>query len=337
MSRLTFLDALRGVALVLMVLNHTSRDWMDGGVMGWGRYYLIYATLLFPAPLFLFLVGFCLPLAPPGSPVAYLRRGLVIVGAGYLLNVLVQPEQPWWSGGVLQTIGLAIMFLGPALPLLHRRWARGALVALATSGYFAFAASVPVLAAWSTSHPIAGRALFNDFAPWPWLSVAIIGLVLGRTWLEARARDRDAETRFFTYVAAVGMLVAIACVAGEWWTATRLPFGFRRDLVLNNHWTPRAATALVIIAGVATLLAGAYRLMELGHRQLTWLVILGRTALMLYVVHQLIESTLVQKALGLRFNDWWLYLVANAMFLVVLVYLGRAWLGIKAWHASRRA
>ena len=44
------------------------------------------------------------------------------MAAGYLLNLLVTPEQPLWNGGVLQTIGLAIIVLGPAVPLLRRRW-----------------------------------------------------------------------------------------------------------------------------------------------------------------------------------------------------------------------
>src|SRR5438552_12954839 len=93
--RLTFLDALRGVALILMVLNHTARDWMDGA-MTWPRYYLIYGSLLFPATIFLFLVGFCLPIsyhrgasAPSlaATALSYFRRGIVIVAMGYLLNL----------------------------------------------------------------------------------------------------------------------------------------------------------------------------------------------------------------------------------------------------------
>jgi hypothetical protein len=53
---------MRGIALILMVINHTSRDWMDVG-MGWARYHLVYGSLLLPAAMFLFLVGFCLPIS----------------------------------------------------------------------------------------------------------------------------------------------------------------------------------------------------------------------------------------------------------------------------------
>ena len=61
-ERLQFLDAVRGFALVLMIINHTGRWWQDG-TMGWPRYNLIYTSMAVGAPLFLFLVGFCLPLS----------------------------------------------------------------------------------------------------------------------------------------------------------------------------------------------------------------------------------------------------------------------------------
>jgi uncharacterized membrane protein len=66
-GRLRFLDGLRGVELILMVINHTSRDWMDVG-MGWARYHLVYGSLILPASIFLFVAGFCLPIS------YYLRR-----------------------------------------------------------------------------------------------------------------------------------------------------------------------------------------------------------------------------------------------------------------------
>src|SRR5262249_45757212 len=61
-ARPVFLDALRGFALILMVLNHTGRWWQDRS-MGWPWYYSIYVTMAIAAPTFLFLVGFCLPLS----------------------------------------------------------------------------------------------------------------------------------------------------------------------------------------------------------------------------------------------------------------------------------
>src|ERR1051325_759227 len=303
MGRLTFLDGLRGLALIMMVVNHTSRDWMDGDVMGWGRYYLVYGSLLLPAPIFLFLVGFCLPIGyhrkPIDEPFAirarrYLRRGIGIVGAGYLLNVLIAPDLPVWYGGVLQTIGLAIIVLGPLLPWLRSRARRWMLVAVAVLPCGAFPAAAPALSTWAAHHELS-RTVFNDFPPWPWFSAAILGLVLGWTWLDARARGGDAERRFFLGLAAAGFVCLVAYAGWELLVPTTPRFGFPRDFSVNRHWTPRGATTVLIMGGVALLLCVTYWLMEHRRWALAWLVTYGQTALMLYFTHQLIEMTLVSR------------------------------------------
>src|SRR5574337_996879 len=142
-ERLLFLDALRGLALILMLLNHTPRWWQDGS-MRWPRYYLIYVTLTLAAPMFLFLVGFCVPLStsrsesPAGALWKGTTRGVRLILAGLLLNILVFPEDPLWNNGVLQTIGLAILVATPAALLLRSRVARWGLPAVAALGYLAF-------------------------------------------------------------------------------------------------------------------------------------------------------------------------------------------------------
>ena len=72
-GRLAFLDVLRGVALIVMVLNHTSRWWIDRQ-MGWSRYWLVYGTVTVAAPIFLFLVGFVLPVSQHKNAAHMLRE-----------------------------------------------------------------------------------------------------------------------------------------------------------------------------------------------------------------------------------------------------------------------
>src|SRR5258706_11776649 len=133
-DRLRFLDAVRGFALILMIANPPGRWWQDG-TMGWPRYNMIYATMAVGAPLFLFLVGFCLPLsfAPrrqAGAPVTlgvamkFLQRGAKLVLAGWAPNLVVFPDEPFWERGVLQTIGLGIILALPPMLFLHRPAAR---------------------------------------------------------------------------------------------------------------------------------------------------------------------------------------------------------------------
>jgi uncharacterized membrane protein len=337
-QRLAFLDGLRGVALILMVLNHTSRDWLEPASMNPGQYYLVYGSLLHPATIFLFLVGFCLPMSYRrhadaredwlGLLVRYARRGSIVMAGGFLLNVLVFPEWPFWAGGVLQTIGLCIVLLAPLLPLGRMASVRAAVVVVAVSLYAGFSVAHPALVLWSKAHPFVADVLFRGFPPFPWTGAALLGLAAGWFWLDARARGD--EERFFAIVAVVAVLSVAAYWAWQWWAPAPARFGFRRDFSLNGNWTPRGTTMFLILGGVAALLSGTYRAMQVRRHVPGWLVVLGQTALILYFVHQVIELTLVSRVLGWRFTHWWSYWAANVVFVALLVGLGKTWLAIKA-------
>ncbi len=345
-TRLAYLDGLRGAALILMVVNHTARWWMDGH-MTWARYELIYVTQSVAAPAFLFLVGFCLPLARPGPAGSsgglgalarrFVPRGARIVAAGLLLNVVVFADEPILSGGVLQTIGVAIMAMVPALWLLCVRLGSWGLLAVAVLGYVAFAVLYPALTAFVIAHPLLGLVLFYDYPPWPWLSLVLLGLVLGRAWLDAHGRSPEEGARFLRIAAAAGALMVLAFFLYDAWAATPVRFGMKRDFILNRHWTPRGAAVLWVLGMVLLTLATAYWVMERHGWRLRWLVILGQTALFLYFVHQVIAYRIVGQWLGWRFNDWPAFWAANGVFVIALVGLGWAWRAIKAWAARTRA
>jgi len=337
-SRLAFLDGLRGAALILMVVNHTARWWIDTR-MTVGRYALIYLTLTLAAPTFLFLVGFCLALgraqaAGVSESLGELTRRLVprggrIVAAGLLLNLGVFSEESILAGGVLQTIGLAIIAMVPAIWLLRFRWAPGVLLPLAIAGYVAFVAAYPALTGFVERHPLMGLVLFYDFPPWPWVSLVLLGLVLGSSWLRIARRSSEATTRWLRSAGVVGALMVLAFFTYDRWAGTPMRFGMRRDFILNYHWTPRPVVLLWVLGMVLLMLAAAHWVMERRRLRLTWLVILGQTALPLYFLHQIIAFTLVREWLGWRFNAWPSFWLANAVFAVVLIGCGWAWRAIR--------
>jgi len=329
-GRLAFLDGFRGVALVFMVVNHTARWWMDGR-MTWPRYRLIWITLTVAAPTFLFLVGFCLPLAVRGgeSLGTLLRkfgpRGARIFACGLLLNLLVLPDEPILAGGVLQTIGLAIIAMAPALWLLQYRAGPAALLVLAVAGYVSFVLAFPHLEAFVGRHPMVGLVLLYDFPPWPWLSLVLIGLVLGWHWLQTYRRSPEAGARWLLALTGVGVALLVAFVVYDWWAVTPVRLGLSRDFLLNRHRTPRGASPFWVFGLLFVGLGASYWVMEARRLRLRWLVILGQTALFLYFVHQVIALMLVNHWLGWRFNQWPRFWLANAVFVLALVGLGWAW------------
>ncbi len=345
-ARLAFLDALRGFALIVMVLNHTSRWWI-GREMGWSRYWLVYGTVTVAAPIFLFLVGFVLPLslhrhageiATASRLWTYWRRGAMIIGAGLLLNVIVfgsinvislSPEDSPLAGGVLQTIGLSIIVMTPTAALLRFRGGGLALLGVALVAYLVYLAVYEPLKAWLPQHPFLALTLFLDYAPWPWMAIVLIGLVLGWWWRDVAARGPDA--RYFKALAVVGAALAVLAVLAEvvWPSTPRL--GFTRDRVLNHHWIPGPVTALWIVGTVLLFLALFYWLCEVRGWRPGWLVMLGQTALMLYFLHQVIGYTLLgERGLHLAFHRWWQFWLANLGLILTCIALGYAWQAIKA-------
>ena len=345
-ARLAFLDVLRGVALIVMVLNHTGRWWI-AREMGWGRYWLVYGTVTVAAPIFLFLVGFVLPLSlhrhagdivTPSRLWTYWRRGATIIAAGLLLNVVVfgsiqlrslSSEDSPLAGGVLQTIGLSIILMTPTAALLKWPGGRSALLGVALVGYLSFLVAYEPLKRWLPDHPLIALTLFLDYPPWPWICLVLVGLVLGWWWRDVAARGPDAP--FFRNLAVVGVVLMLLAVWAELVWPSSPHIGFTRDRVLNHHWVPAPITTLWILGSVFVLLALAYWLCEVRGWRPQWLVVLGQTALMLYFVHQVIAFTLLgERGLHWNFQRWWQFWLANVALLAACVALGYGWQAIKA-------
>jgi uncharacterized membrane protein len=334
-TRLAFLDVMRGVALIVMVVNHTSRWWIDRQ-MGWSRYWLVYATVTVAAPIFLFLVGFVLPVSLHKNAAeltswprvrGYLRRGAQIILAGLLLNVVVFPEDSPFAGGVLQTIGLSIVVVTLLAPLLRYRGGGAALLAVAVAAYLGFLAAHPFLKSWLPQHPNVGLVLFFDYAPWPWICIVLLGLVLGWWWRDVAARGPDAG--FFARLAALGGVCMIVAVLAEWRWPSTPRIGFTRDPGLNGHWIPGPITLVWILGTVFVLLGLFYWLCEVRGWKPGWLITLGQTALPLYFLHQIIAYSLMNRWLHVNFKSWAVFWTANAALVIVCVGLGYGWIAVK--------
>ena len=282
-ARRSYLDLLRGVAVLVMVLAHTSDAW----TMADDRRTRVYRIAImiggFGAPAFLFLAGLTQSLAAgaglrrgmshKASAMRALRHGLQIFGLAFLFQL-----QSWViSGGdfwrkltrvdILHVMGLA-MCLGALLWTVRRSSVRG--VALAVSG-ICVALVTPLVvtsALWSPLpdpvefylHPVPGRAIFSLF---PWVGFFLLGGAFG-VWLDktASAEEERRVVRSFMWLglamAATGYMASLfpsVYALSRFWTTSPTFFFMRVGILLVGlsvafSWgTPRQQPGLSQCSG----------------------------------------------------------------------------------------
>lgn len=336
-SRLAFVDALRGLAFVFMVLNHVASSLLDAS-FGVYREALIYVTVTLAAPLFLFLVGFSMALPHAGreapKPLSdSLKKGLVLIAAGFALTAITAPENPIFTGGILQTIGLGIICLAPFVRFMARRSFRHALLLLAASLYGGFIFAYPAVMARLAESPLMLPLFFDGFPPWPWISVVMLGLVLGSCW----AREPNDNGEITRMLGRVASLCLVLYVSAGYLTGNLTRVDFGRDLVINDHWMPSPVTVLWILAALGGNFLLVHFLSKTMAWHMTWLRVMGRAALLLYVVHLLLIRVLGKRVLGLNLDSWWQYIAANLVLLAILLCVGGVTLNLIRLRHMRRS
>jgi len=226
MKRFASVDALRGIAVAAMIVVNTPGDWSH-----------VYAPLLHSEwdgftptdlvfPLFLFIVGVSIALAPPAGSRAILARALRIVALGLVLNVIAfwlldRPAlRPW---GVLQRIGVCYgaAALIAASTKQRTQWI---VVAALLTGYWAV------------------MALGGPFTREANLASRVDTALLGRLLYEydpATGLGHDPEGLLSTIPAIATTLLGVR--AGEWLRAgdlRRLFIGALVALAIGGAWSP---------------------------------------------------------------------------------------------------
>ncbi|QMW22706.1 acyltransferase family protein [Sandaracinobacteroides saxicola] len=304
MTRDGSLDAFRGLTVVLMVLVNVQGS--PAHVLPWLAHAewdgLTLADLVFP--WFLLIVGLSVPLALDGqtSPrwPAILRRVLVLFALGVLLSWLIRPRFEFHdirTSGVLQRI--ALVYLGCALLMRAApgwRPAAGvaALILLAHSLLLLFVPApgevLPSLApgmgwsGWFDRHFLPGRVFRGTWDPEGVLSTlpALASGLLGVAVMRAlRGGMGDG-----------GLLAAGAAL---------LLAGLALALVLPVNKALWTGSFVLVTAGLGLLFWWGLRRVwgRVGGMAVArWLLLLGQTALTLYVLHMLLLAVLVRKPDG---------------------------------------
>src|SRR5262249_34804364 len=144
--------------------------------------------------------------------------------------------------------------------VLRRPGMRPVLLAAAVALYLAFAGSFAALTEWVRAHPTTSRIVFFEFPPWPWVSLVLVGLVLGDVWVGER--DARSRARSMWLMLGAGVLCFAWMFGFDWWMQSANRWTFKRDYILNNHWTPRGVSTIWILGMLCVLMAAFYYLAE---------------------------------------------------------------------------
>lgn len=301
MARRVYLDWLRGLAVVIMILWHSMDAWTWPAARRTRIFDWVIFTGGWAAPLFLFLAGVSVALAgaaragkvqAPGvrSQASVLqRRGWQIFALAFLFRLqsfILNPGAPWMTllkPDILNILGLGIVAAafcwGRATSTARRTlWLAGpaAAIVLATpwSRDWRWPALLGKLAAPLEGYirPVPGVGGFSIF---PWLAFVIAGAFVGVLIAEPRVSAR--EPAFHVRLGLAGLAIGIAGYAGSF-----LPSPFAQ----SSFWTTSLSFFLIRL-GVMTLgVALAWLWMRRpGAGRWSPMVVFGRTSLFVYWVH----------------------------------------------------
>jgi uncharacterized membrane protein len=314
-QRRSYLDVLRGVAVLIMIEAHVIDAWTraaDRGRRAFGESLILGG---FGAPLFLFLAGIGVVLSAgskarrSGDPAAASRavrtRGLQIFALAFVFRL-----QSWVLGGftapawtMLKVDILNIM--GPAMVAAAALWALGrssrARVALFTAMAAAAVLLTPAIRHLTAlaALPDAIEAYFrpvpglNNFTFFPWIGFVLAGAVVG-VILDS-AQTAAADRRANLALGAAGALLATA--------AYQASFGPPLD-PRSAFWTTSASFFCLRLGLMIVALSLAWLWEQRPTAGARWspVQLLGRTSLFVYWVHVELVYGLISRPLHGAFS-----------------------------------
>ena len=351
--RRTYLDVLRGVAVLVMMEAHIVDSWTHVSARATKAFGESLILGGFGAPLFLFLAGIAVPLSA-GSKARRLgdetaaarlveKRGLQIFLLAFLfrLQAVIISRSPLWT--LLKVDILNIM--GPSIVAAAFLWgrfraarARVAAFAVATA---AIALATPIVRGmtWLGALPpyvqgyLRPAPGWTNFTFFPWAAFVTAGAIIGA--LLDRTTNPWAERRLNLWLGASGLAIAFGAYAVSF-----LPSPYAQ----SNFWTS-SPCFFFLRAGVMTAAVGFVYAWEhsmslaafaraAGGGVWRVLTLLGRSSLFIYWIHVEmvygLVSTPLHHALTLR-QSW----IGLALFTALMVACAIGKDRVKAWWRQR--
>jgi uncharacterized membrane protein len=345
-KRVATIDWMRGLVMVLMVIDHASMAFDGGHLSHDSALYPDAGTMALPAaefftrwmthlcaPSFVFLAGTALALSierkvVKGVDAWSIDRNILIRGAIIALMdpTLISFGSGWWTFSVLTAIGLAMICMVP----LRRLPTWGLLtVALGwmflgeiVTGWLWHPPGNPsVLAAFLVA-PFGTDALSIKYPLFPWLAVMILGWVFGRHLIRHAAGLSTVSGKKVLWFSGVAALTIFAVVRGL--NGYGNMFVFRADSSwqqwLHVSKYPPALAYCCLELGILFLCLALLRTIEpkIGVRENGVFYVFGQTAMFFYLAHRLAFETPATR-FGLRGIGglWTTYAVAFVALLLL--------------------
>ena len=312
-ARRTYLDVLRGVAVLVMIEAHVIDSWTrvaDRRSRAFGESLILGG---FGAPLFLFLAGVAVAMSA-GSKArrtgdsraavrAVQRRGLEIFLLAFVFRfqAFVLGHSPAWT--MLKVDILNIM--GPSIVLAATLWGG---FRTSTARIIAFAAAT-VTVVWATPFIRQAQSLavlsdslegylrpipnLTNFTFFPWMAFVTMGALTG-VILDA-ARSAEADRRANLAFAGGGVLMAWAAYKASFLPALGAPSSF---------WTTSASFFFIRLGLIVAALGLAYLWEQRPTSGRRWspLQVLGRSSLFVYWIHVELVYGLISRPLHGAFS-----------------------------------
>jgi uncharacterized membrane protein len=328
-SRRTYLDVLRGVAVLIMIEAHVLDSWTRLSDRQTRQFTDAIVVGGFGAPLFLFLAGIAVPLSA-GSKFrrtgdaraasrAVARRGLEVFGLAFVFRV-----QSWLLGRYPAWFMFRVDILnimGPSITAAAAIWGavrsvRGRFVAFIAATLSAtLLAPIVRNASLLSSLPDPIEAYLrplpgiSNFVLFPWVGFLFAGVIVGLVLDSVRTReDEHAANLSFTLV---GTAIALAAHALSF-----LPTPYPQ----SYYWTTSPAFFCLRL-GIMTAaigLAYAWELRPGAHR---WspLQQLGRSSLFIYWIHvEMVYGGISRPVRGrLSWTETWVALALFCLFMLL--------------------
>ncbi len=327
MKRLSYLDSLRGLAIVAMIINHVGHYLVSATSTSYANYLVVYLTVTWAAPLFLFVAGFSAAVTwqnklATGETLKFdyfWRRGLWLLLLGIIINAaFFLLEGSWYFGRILLTIGSGLVLSYPVLKYLKTKQSIMMAVAIGFGLLLSYPLLFPVIKLAVTQHSILTQIVFGEFSLYPWVLVLLLGAALGRylLLLSSEAQARLAKNLGWWGGILLVVWFFLSILTGRWWL-----FLFGYDYNLAGYWVPSTLTWLWIFGCILSGFAAAYGLRVKRYFWLQDLELLGKNALVLYFLQFLIIKTIGGELINIRFTGIMAIAITDFIIILSLCYL----------------